>query len=206
VSFVCAMIETRHSELFRIWNALCGRRRMPRVGDMAPGAIAPHLRDLLIIEQRDDLSNRIRLAGTAVCDLFGRELSGLSIGALWRECDRPDIERIAAAIFTEANPVVLGALGHAGEGPPRGFGCILLPVEAEKDRPRRIIGSLRPREPGRPPSVALRELQMASLRILDRERPRSGLHAAGLRRSEIALQRGHLTLLRGGNIAPGPLS
>jgi hypothetical protein len=193
---VRSMIDSRHSDLFSIWSALRGRRSMPRVSDIAAGAIGPHLRDLVVVEEQAGFTNRIRLAGTAVCDLFGEEISGRDFSAIWRDADGGDITRIASAIFAESNPVVIGALGHASDGPPLSLGCLLLPVEAEKGRPRRILGSLRLAGTARQPGFPLRKLQLASLRMLDRDRPRPGLHAAGLKRGDIALQRGHLVLIK----------
>ncbi len=193
------MINPRHSDLFRIWNNLRGRRSMPRVSDITAGSIAAHLPDILMIERSEEGAGRIRLAGTAVCALADRELSGGDFADFWRAEDRADLERVINAIFSEEKAAVIGAIGHRSGRAGIALAVLLMPVEAEQDRPRRILGALIGGASTEAAGAPIRQLQIASIRFLDRERHPSGIYAAGLSRSDVSLQRGHLVLLKGGD-------
>ncbi|TXM87718.1 PAS domain-containing protein, partial [Methylobacterium sp. WL122] len=61
--------------LYSYWDRLRGQRCAPERSEIEPGAIRHLLADSLILEL--DMPHRtatLRLAGTRVCALFGREL------------------------------------------------------------------------------------------------------------------------------------
>jgi hypothetical protein len=190
------MISSQQSDLFRIWNTLRGRRRMPRVSDLKPSLISAHLQDLLIIEQREAESTRVRLAGTAVCALLGRELSGQNFINVWQSRDQADVQRLLKAVFDETSAAVIGAIGHRPDYPAEAMSCILLPLEADHGQPRRIVGSLISNSGTNAAFFPVADLQIASIRILDPDKPVTGLYATGVKRGDVALQRGHLVLLK----------
>jgi hypothetical protein len=190
------MIHPRHSELFRIWSMLRGRRAMPRVSDVSAAVIASHLQDLLIIERGMPSGNRLRLAGTACCAIFGRELTGKPFDSLWRGADRADLARLLDAIFGESSAVSLGAIGHRIGNAPLRLACMFLPVAGEDGHPARVLGSL---VVARDPDGSLDpvdELQLGSVRFLNADQAARGIHAAGVPRASVALQKGHLVLLK----------
>jgi hypothetical protein len=196
------MISPQHSDLIRIWNNLRGRRSIPRVSDITAPAIAAHLHSLLIIEEQPGGEAKIRLAGTAVCALLGREVSGLVFDDLWDARDQADLARMAEAIFHDGSVIIIGAIGHREAHESEQLSVLLLPVEAEKGRPRRLIGTFALPHTGDVSLFPITKLQIASIRILDADRTAMNLTASGFRRTDVALQRGHLVLLNGNKSAP----
>jgi hypothetical protein len=190
------MISRQQSDLFRIWNALRGRRSMPRVSDLTASSIGTHLQDLLIIEQQASGEGQVRLAGSAVCALLGREVSGKGFASLWQDRDHADLSRLMAAIFDETSAAAIGAIGHREHYAPQALSCLLLPVEADENRPRRIVGTLTLTGDQAQSLFPVQALQIASIRILDREPVRQGIHAAGIAGNSVALRKGHLVLLK----------
>ncbi len=65
-----------HQQLFDLWDALRADGLVPRRGTIEPGRIKHLLPFILIMEQLTAGEARIRLAGTALRDLFGFEASG----------------------------------------------------------------------------------------------------------------------------------
>ena len=82
-----------HEELFAYWASLRREGRLPGRRDLDPGCFKPHLPTITLIDvRRTPLDFRIRLAGTALYDLYGREITGLdcagayaSDASYWRD-------------------------------------------------------------------------------------------------------------------------
>jgi hypothetical protein len=195
------MISPQHSDLLRIWNTLRGQRAMPRVSDITAGAIANHMHSLLIIEQQPAGVGKVRLAGTAVCALLGREISGLAFSDIWDQRDQADLARMSDAIFDDGSVIIIGAIGHRHAHESERINVLLLPVEADQGKPRRLIGTFSLPQTGHLTLFPITRLQIASLRVLDADRTAMNLMASGFRRTDVALQRGHLVLLNGNKSA-----
>ncbi len=104
--------------LHAYWEKLRGDRAAPERAEIEPGEIRHLLADSLILEL--DVPARsaiIRLAGTRVCALYGRELRGQPFSALWgdRACDA---WRLAETVALDTLGVVAGLRGvnRAEEG------------------------------------------------------------------------------------------
>jgi hypothetical protein len=62
--------------LFDYWNERRGARLLPRREDIEPEAIRCVLADTFILSFAPTVGHPIRVAGTRVCALFGREIKG----------------------------------------------------------------------------------------------------------------------------------
>jgi hypothetical protein len=69
--------------LFEYWDELRGERSSPERSEIDPGSIRHVLADTFICEVDEAANHPIRLAGTRVCALFGREVKGHGLTALW---------------------------------------------------------------------------------------------------------------------------
>ncbi|MCJ2011323.1 PAS domain-containing protein [Methylobacterium sp. J-076] len=192
--------------LHAYWEKLRGDRAAPERAEIEPGEIRHLLADSLILEL--DVPARsavIRLAGTRVCALYGRELRGQSFDALWgdRACDA---WRLAETVALDTLGVVAGLRGvnRAEEGVD--LELLLLPLR-HRGRPHvRALGALS--FTGAPAWLGLKPVVRAettSLRILA-PRPRNARPPAagageGMRRPllpDAPIRRGHLLVHPGG--------
>jgi hypothetical protein len=192
--------------LHAYWEKLRGDRAAPERAEIEPGEIRHLLADSLILEL--DVPARsaiIRLAGTRVCALYGRELRGQPFSALWgdRACDA---WRLAETVALDTLGVVAGLRGvnRAEEGVD--LELLLLPLR-HRGRPHiRALGALS--FVGAPPWLGLKPVERAettSLRILAPRsrsaRPPAAGPGEGIRRvlmPDAPVRRGHLMVHPGG--------
>ncbi|MBE7201204.1 MAG: PAS domain-containing protein [Parafilimonas terrae] len=192
--------------LHAYWDQLRGDRAAPERAEIEPGEIRHLLADSLILEL--DVPARsavIRLAGTRVCALYGRELRGQPFATLWGDRDG-DAWRLAETVALDTLGVVAGLRGvnRAEEGID--LELLLLPLR-HRGRPHvRALGALS--FVGAPNWLGLRPVLRAettSLRILAPRsrttRPSAGSGGDAARRPMIPeppVQRGHLMVHTGG--------
>lgn len=92
-----------HEELFAYWASLRAGGLLPGRADIDPGRFKRHLPTVSLLDVlRDPLDYRIRLAGTGLYGVYGREITGRLLGEVygppavdyWRaELDRVVAER-----------------------------------------------------------------------------------------------------------------
>lgn len=150
------------------WDALRGARSAPERGEIEPGEIRHILADSFLLEI--DAPTRVahvRLAGTRVCALFGRELRGESFTTLWGAGRTADPWRLVETVIEETAGVVAGLRGTTDREEPVDLEMLLLPLRHRGKTQVRAIGSLGasalPSWVGARPVVGLETL---SLRIL----------------------------------------
>lgn len=193
--------------LHTYWNRLRGERAAPERSEIEPGEIRHLLADSLILEM--DLPMRgahLRLAGTRVCALFGRELRGLPFGGLWE----PDPARAGPAhaeswrileiVAGDGVGAVMGLRGHTDAGEGLDLELLLLPLRHRGRTHARMLGTLSPLTV--PHWIGLRpltRLETVSLRILGSGARPLPLAAPPTPANDAApMRRGHLLVHRGG--------
>ncbi|HEY1544878.1 MAG TPA: PAS domain-containing protein [Xanthobacteraceae bacterium] len=131
-------------KLFGYWNARRGSRLAPERGDIEPGAIREILGDSFIIGFDPIADHPLRLAGTRVCALFGRELKGAPFVQLWDLEGRIAIRELVVTVADEANPVVAGVVARTAEGSQTDLELLLLPLYHRGKVRVRLLGLLAP--------------------------------------------------------------
>lgn len=119
----------------------------PRRFEIEPSEIALLLSSTFILERLDTATFRFRLAGTAVCDYFGRELRGSNFLDGWSPEDRVAIEHNLSALTTQAAVLLMQM-----EAAPKGqastpFEVLLLPLRHTGDKIDRVLGCFAALEP-----------------------------------------------------------
>ncbi len=74
--------------LYHYWNGLRQGRDVPCRNDIEPRQIKNLLPDIFILEHFDNDHLVFRLAGTRLCEFYGREFRAHNFLSLWRESDR----------------------------------------------------------------------------------------------------------------------
>jgi hypothetical protein len=141
------MQQPTSRQLYAYWDHVRNGRVAPRRFEIEPSMIAAVLPETFIVEGTGALGYRFRLAGTRICEQFGRELRGADLLSLW-EGDHRD-----AVASLLRNVVADGVVGH---GRFRAYGCsnrqasfefVLLPLIHTGDVINRVLGAITAIEP-----------------------------------------------------------
>lgn len=158
-------------QLHAYWDRLRGERAAPERGEIEPGEIRNLLADSFILET--DPARRtsaVRLAGTRLCALFGRELRGSAFVDLWAERSQPftDPWHLIETVACDTVGVVAGLTGVTVRNETLDLELLLLPLRHRGKTQARILGSLSPH--CIPPWLGSRpilRLETVSLRVLE---------------------------------------
>lgn len=147
-------------QLHAYWNRLRGTRSAPERGEIEPGEIRNLLADSFILEidpARHACS--VRLAGTRLCALFGRELRGGPLSALWAAGvvgTDADPWRLVEAVTADTVGMVAGLTGYTARGESLDLELLLLPLRHRGKTQARLLGALSPHTI--PPWLGLRSV------------------------------------------------
>ena len=89
-------------QLYAYWDRVRNGRVAPRRFEIEPAKIAALLPQSFIAENAGMLSYRFRLAGTKICEQFGREPRGADLLGLWDAKDRDAVASLLRNIFADA--------------------------------------------------------------------------------------------------------
>jgi hypothetical protein len=95
-------------ELYAYWDEKRGTRRAPERAEIEPGAIRGVLSVALILALDRAAGHPVRLAGTRICALFGREIKGESFLDLWDAPSRDVVEGLVSILSDECTGTVAG--------------------------------------------------------------------------------------------------
>jgi len=152
-------------DIFDYWNALRGGRDAPLKSQIEPGAIPHLLASLFILETGEDRHIRFRLAGTKICDLFGRDLRGERFSTLWANGQHEDIEKTAEGVMVHAIPTLFNATGYSIAGHDAVFEIIMMPLRSPEGGCDRLLGAIAP-------AAAASWLEIVPLELLALDRSR----------------------------------
>ena len=143
-------------QLHAYWDRLRGERAAPERGEIEPGEIRNLLADSFILEiDPARRTSAVRLAGTRLCALFGRELRGSAFGALWGTPPEPAAGgRAAEPVCTPGRMIetvagdtvglVAGLTGTTVRGESLDLELLLLPLRHRGKTQARMLGALSP--------------------------------------------------------------
>jgi hypothetical protein len=141
------MQQPTSRQLYAYWDRIRNGRVAPRRYEIEPSMIAPLLPETFIVEGTQALGYRFRLAGTRICEQFGRELRGADLLNLFEDDDRDAVASLLRTVFANA------AVGH---GRFRAFSCsnrqasfelVLLPLIHSGETINRVLGAITAIEP-----------------------------------------------------------
>ncbi|WP_395774079.1 PAS domain-containing protein [Agrobacterium pusense] len=155
-------------EIYAYWDELRGKSAAPRRQDIEPSKLKTHLGDLFILTDKGEETPFFRLAGTRLCDLFGRELRDRPFSELWPAASASFPCRVALGILQHQLPVVFDIDAEDGYGDaPLAFEMLLLPLRTEAGVAPRLLGALLPQQPRHHAlTVPIHCLSMKSSRLL----------------------------------------
>jgi hypothetical protein len=131
-------------ELYAYWEERRGTRPAPERAEIEPGAIRGALSDAFILALDRSAGHPVRLAGTRVCALFGRELKGEPFLDLWGAGSKAIVGSLLEILADECTGTVAGVTAQNTSGDPVDLELLLLPLGTRRPTFARTIGVLAP--------------------------------------------------------------
>jgi hypothetical protein len=136
------MKERTSQTLFAYWNEVRGPRLAPRRFEIEPSRITAILPETFILEQQGRLSYIFRLAGTRVCEQFGREFRGLNMLEFWNTDDREIVVRVFESATRDGAVGVINFRAATASGKDAAFELVLLPLVHNGAEITRLLGAM----------------------------------------------------------------
>lgn len=129
--------------LFRAWEATRGEMSAARKQDLDLKRISGILPSLCIL-QRDHGQPvyRWRLAGTAVCRIWGKELTGHDVLAGWPDFEQQTMSSAFDMVIATLQPCVARFRAVNNHGAEVGLEFIALPIQDSKTGALQILGAV----------------------------------------------------------------
>ncbi len=135
------MRHENSKHLFAYWNNLRSGRTAPDRREIEPSDIRNILGDTFILELDQKFRNlSFRLAGTRLCNTYGRELKGIGFLSLWDESDNLDVYKRIRNIFEDSLPGIFSYDALTEEGRTIECEMLLLPLLNGPLHASRILG------------------------------------------------------------------
>lgn len=128
--------------LFSYWDEIRNGRLAPRRFEIEPAKIASILPETFILECGGQLGYRFRLAGTRLCEQFGREFRGLCLLDAWAEHDREALETLLQNVVTEGAAGSIAFEATSGDDRTAQFEMLVLPLIHAGATVNRLLGSI----------------------------------------------------------------
>ena len=152
-------------EFFAYWDAKRGDARAPERSDIEPGAVRELLGDIFVLSYDNDAGYPVRVAGTRVSALLGRDLKDVSFSSLFAPASRREIEDVINYVAEEMLAAIAGITATSEDGRTAHLELLLLPFNTRAHAPISLTGLLAPFETD---LGTLRDFKLTSWRYLHR--------------------------------------
>jgi len=133
-------------DLYTYWLSLKGSRTAPERNEIEPNDIRNLLGDTFILEvNHQEKYVSYRLAGSRLCNAYGRELKGVGYFANWLEEDSFDVVSAVKDVYSNYIPNVISHLGQTKQNRFMEFETLLLPLQPIDGNTTRILGIASPK-------------------------------------------------------------
>jgi hypothetical protein len=177
--------------LYQYWNRVRGERSAPERSELKPDAIGKILGDVVILEVGGPQVYSVRLAGTQICTLMGRELRGRAFADCFAADEQAEIYNLLDSAVRTSAPAVASIIGETEDKRLLALELLLLPLRHHGRTEARLIGSLAAlTRPYWSSLVPLAYLRVGSSRFVREEDAVLGVKSAAspVRRLQVAPQ------------------
>ena len=136
------MLHATTNALYAYWNEVRGERIAPRRFDIEPSQLGTMLSETFILEDDGTGPAIFRLAGTKVCDNFGREFRGTRFADLFAEDTRAAIAAHLEEVRIHGAVQVLEVTTGPDAKRAVSFEILLLPLIHSGTKISRILGTI----------------------------------------------------------------
>ena len=137
------MLHPNTQRLIETWRSHRDGRALPARAALSPIDLGSLLPQILMLG-REDTEEVVRLSGGLISDLYGRDLRGSVLSALWAKPERPLVADALARARKAAAPVVLTVDAEAPGGESIGVEICLAPLTGPDGAANRTIGLFQP--------------------------------------------------------------
>ncbi len=141
------MQQPTSRQLYAYWDRVRNGRVAPRRFEIEPAKIAALLPETFIAEGVGPLGHRFRLAGTRICEQFGRELRGADLLSLWEEADRDAVAALLRSVLADAAVGYGRFKAYTHTNRQANFEFVLLPLIHTGEAINRTLGAITAIEP-----------------------------------------------------------
>jgi hypothetical protein len=127
--------------LYAYWNGLRAGRVAPSRLEIDPSRIGAILPEIFLVERVDAATYSYRLAGTRLCEIFGRELRGTNLLDGWTAADRALLARDLTLTCEQGAGTLFVMEGGAGNARRVQLETLLLPLMHAGNAIERVIGA-----------------------------------------------------------------
>lgn len=136
------MQQTTSKQLYAYWDRVRNGRRAPQRFEIEPAKIASLLPETFIAECAGPRGVRFRLAGTKICEQFGRELRGVEFLSLWEPDDQEALASLLRTIWTDAPVGEVVFRAYTEENRQAKFELVLMPLIHTGHTVNRLLGAI----------------------------------------------------------------
>lgn len=141
------MQQKTSSQLYAYWDRVRNGRLAPRRFEIEPAKIAPLLPETFIAECEGLLTYRFRLAGTKICEQFGRELRGADLLGLFGAKDRHVFASLLRHVVCDAAAGRVLFNAYSDDGRQARFELVAMPLIHAGSAVNRLLGAISAIEP-----------------------------------------------------------
>lgn len=165
------MKHPANRQYYSYWDEKRAGAAAPERSDFEPGDVRHLLGDIFVAACNAAAGYPLRVAGTRMSALLGRDLKGRSFTSLFRAAERREVEEILDIVAEEAEPTVAGLVTRTPDGAPFHLELLLLPFNARSHSPLSLTGLLAPLSSLESPNVygGLGDFSITSWRHLRQE-------------------------------------
>ncbi len=138
------MRHTAATTILAYWDSLQGELLAPAASSVDPRALKGHLPDLFMLERLDRAVFAFRLAGTRMCQRFGRELRDHDFVRLFPSAQHGEVLNQLGHALQSGESIVLNARASGLAGGAVDVEIILMPLADAEGRIVRLLGALLP--------------------------------------------------------------
>ncbi len=129
------------------WRQTRGEQNAPRKSSIDPRDIKIHLPFAFLVRREAGDRFTFTLAGTGLCDVFGRELRGQSFVHLWAEASRSAVSTSLVRVSNLSVPTIAMSVGETADLKPMPAEILFLPYTSERGETDWVLGHYQPLEP-----------------------------------------------------------
>lgn len=138
------MYQQENQDLLDYWNSVRGNRIAPKRVEIIPSAIGHILPVTFILEKRATEKLHFRLAGSKLCEIFGREFRSLDFLDCWPADERPILSTYLSQLLTDGTIVSVVFQAKSSNDHIGDFEMLFLPMIHGGSTIDRILGSISP--------------------------------------------------------------
>ncbi len=138
------MRKAAAAKILAYWNTLQTESVVPAAAQIDPRALKSHLPDLFMLERLDRAVFAFRLAGTRMCQRFGRELRDHDFVRLFPSGQHGELVAQLNTALQSGEPIVIDGIAATLDGETVETEIVLMPLTDAEGRVVRLLGALLP--------------------------------------------------------------